>query len=186
MTRHISSETHEDDDFDIYKTDIRINDGWGYEGQVQGMGNTSQEAEEEASRRLEQWKEDHPESGGNESGGGEESSGGSFCFLTSACCEAMGLPDNCMELTLLREFRDGFLAKQRDGRRLTRDYYRMAPIIVRRINASPNRKQLHHQNYYRLVIPTIKLILLGRPEDAKAHYGKQTEELGRLLRVPYE
>ena len=34
---------------------------------------------------------------GNDSGG---------CFLTSACTEARGLPDDCHELTVLRSFRD--------------------------------------------------------------------------------
>ena len=40
---------------------------------------------------------------GNDSGG---------CFLTSACTEARGLPDDCHELTVLRAFRDGYLRSQ--------------------------------------------------------------------------
>ena len=43
---------------------------------------------------------------GNDSGG---------CFLTSACTEARGLPDDCHELTVLRAFRDGYLRSQPEG-----------------------------------------------------------------------
>ena len=43
---------------------------------------------------------------GNDSGG---------CFLTSACTEARGLPDDCHELTVLRSFRDGYLRSQPEG-----------------------------------------------------------------------
>lgn len=37
------------------------------------------------------------------------------CFLTSACTEAHGLPDDCYELTTLRKYRDSILAKQTGG-----------------------------------------------------------------------
>ena len=37
------------------------------------------------------------------------------CFLTSACVEAMNLPDDCEELMILRKFRDTWLVKQPGG-----------------------------------------------------------------------
>ena len=39
----------------------------------------------------------------------------SGCYLTSACVEAMGLADDCYELTVLREFRDAWLMHQPGG-----------------------------------------------------------------------
>ena len=58
---------------------------------------------------------------GNDSGG---------CFLTSACTEARGLPDDCHELTVLRAFRDGYLRSQPEGEAEIAEYYAVAPKIV--------------------------------------------------------
>src|SRR5690606_29479169 len=33
------------------------------------------------------------------------------CFLTTATCQVVGLADDCWELTTLRHFRDGWLAR---------------------------------------------------------------------------
>ena len=44
----------------------------------------------------------------------DSSSGG--CYLTSACTAAMGLPDDCEELSILRRFRDEWLSKQPGGK----------------------------------------------------------------------
>src|SRR5208282_5655374 len=54
--------------------------------------------------------------------------GGIACFLTTACCEHKGLPDDCDELTILRSFRDTHVPKI-----LIKEYYEIAPQIVRMI-----------------------------------------------------
>ena len=53
----------------------------------------------------------------------------SWCFLTSACTAARGLPDNCRELTVLRAFRDGYMQTLPEGKRDIQEYYRCAPVI---------------------------------------------------------
>ena len=58
---------------------------------------------------------------------------GSFCFLTTACVEYYGKPDDCYELETLRSFRDGILMKTEKGRRLCMEYYEIAPMIVERM-----------------------------------------------------
>ena len=70
----------------------------------------------------------------------DSSSGG--CFLTTACVEAAGLPDDCRELTVLRQFRDGFIAKLPDGPSLIEEYYAIAPGIVARINTAPTKAEI--------------------------------------------
>ena len=70
------------------------------------------------------------------------SGSGGGCFLTTACCQYKGLPDDCRELTELRAFRDGWLAETEEGRALTAEYYAMAPGIVERIQASPRREAI--------------------------------------------
>jgi hypothetical protein len=75
----------------------------------------------------------------NEHRASDDSSSGGGCFLTTACVEAAGLPDDCKELTVLRQFRDGFIAKLPNGPALIQDYYAIAPGIVARINSAPTK-----------------------------------------------
>jgi hypothetical protein len=64
---------------------------------------------------------------------------GGVCFLTTACTEAAGLPDDCTELTVLRRFRDDYVAQQPGGWSLIREYYQTAPLIVEHIQRSAQR-----------------------------------------------
>lgn len=69
--------------------------------------------------------------------------GGGICYITTAICEASGKPDDCYELTTLRNFRDNWLAKQPDGLALINKYYETAPGIVNAINALKNRNSIY-------------------------------------------
>jgi len=62
--------------------------------------------------------------GTNSGSGGSSNMSAGICFLTTACCEHKGLPDDCEELTILRNFRDTFVPKD-----LIEEYYRIAPNI---------------------------------------------------------
>jgi hypothetical protein len=66
----------------------------------------------------------------------------SGCFITDACVQAMGLPDNCRELQTLRWFRDNYLQKSREGRKIIKEYYEFAPEIVEEIKRRPNNKEI--------------------------------------------
>lgn len=52
------------------------------------------------------------------------------CFFTTACCDYVGLPDDCFELTQLRRFRDLWLAKQPGGPEAIARYYQTAPLVL--------------------------------------------------------
>jgi len=54
---------------------------------------------------------------------------GGLCFLTTACCEYKGLPDDCEELTMLRNFRDKYVPVD-----MVQEYYKIAPAIVQSIH----------------------------------------------------
>ena len=71
----------------------------------------------------------------------------SSCFLTSACCQYKGLPDDCSELTILRAFRDNYLLKNERGCELVEEYYRIAPDIVDKINSSTNKDTIYEMIY---------------------------------------
>lgn len=104
-------------------------------------------------------------------------SSSSGCYLTSACVEAMGLCDNCFELTTLRDFRDNWLSKQTGGPEEIAEYYRIAPSIVDRIHSSENSLQTLKGLFDDLVRPCVELIQSGKNEAAHRLYRTTTEEL---------
>ncbi len=98
------------------------------------------------------------------------SSSSSGCFLTSACVEAMGLPDDCRELTALRRYRDEYLASQPCGQCEIAEYYRVAPPIAARIKAQPDAMDVFSRLYDELVVPCVRLIDAGEMEAAHTLY----------------
>lgn len=65
----------------------------------------------------------------------KENSGGG-CYLTTACVEYAGLPDDCYELQLLRKFRDHVVMRMPNGPAMVLEYYAHAPEIVHAIKKS--------------------------------------------------
>jgi len=59
------------------------------------------------------------------------------CYLTTACVNHAGLPDNCFELRTLRGFRDNYVRHLPDGPALLAQYYWTAPRIVAAIHRDP-------------------------------------------------
>ena len=98
---------------------------------------------------------------------GQDSSG---CFLTSACTEARGLPDNCHELQLLRRFREEYLRLLPEGPAEIAEYYFIAPQIVERIRNAENCVEIFDAIYAGLVQPCVELIERGEREHAHRRY----------------
>jgi hypothetical protein len=84
-----------------------------------------QAARAKAEGRYEDYRAENPRGGTCEKRGR---------FLTIASVVTVGLPDDCRELATLRAFRDGWLARHPGGAALTARYYRLAPMLVRRID----------------------------------------------------
>lgn len=57
-----------------------------------------------------------------------------LCLLTTACVRARGLGDDCIELQTLRTFRDEYVKGLPGGQEAIREYYEIAPAIVRAID----------------------------------------------------
>lgn len=108
----------------------------------------------------------------------EETSG---CYLTSACVEAMGMADDCEDLTLLRRFRDGWLTNQPGGEDEIRHYYVVAPRIVAAIHASRDGDGILHKLYETMVVPCVAAIKRGDCESAHRLY----REKSLLLEAEY-
>jgi hypothetical protein len=105
------------------------------------------------------------------------------CYLTTACVEARGLPDDCHELTTLRRFRDGYLRSLPGGEALISDYYAMAPGIVARVMAAPDAAVQLDQMYQRIV-KVVEVIEAGRNAEALAAYIDVALDLKRQYPEP--
>lgn len=104
----------------------------------------------------------------------KDDSGG--CFLTTACVEYAGLPDDCKELKVMRHFRDTYVAALPEGPELIAEYYRTAPPLVEQLRTQKDgRRDLHE------LFETIQLIVdhieSGLKEQAMKLYQAKFSEL---------
>lgn len=74
------------------------------------------------------------------------------CFITTACCEVLGLADDCFELRTLRAYRDRVLARTDDGAKAIALYYEIAPAILHALPAETRHRQLA-SIYGRYILP---------------------------------
>ena len=100
-----------------------------------------------------------------------------LCFITTAVCEAEGLPDDCDQLQTFRAFRDGWLARQPDGRELIEEYYNIAPAIVTRINYCDNAARRYAQIRTKYLQPCYQDLQAGRMQRCKRRYVKMVRVL---------
>lgn len=106
---------------------------------------------------------------------GDNDSG--WCFITTAVCQYFDKPDDCYELTLLRHFRDTWLAKQADGKAWIREYYRVAPTIVAAIDDRDDKDAVYMHIWQDYILPCIKLIELTAYAACKELYMQMVNEL---------
>lgn len=98
------------------------------------------------------------------------------CYLTAACVDYFGKPDDCYELTMLRRFRDDYLKKTEEGKALVEEYYRIAPQIVDKINASGKQKE-YYEYIYGVVTECVACLEKGEPSGALSRYRDMTVSL---------
>ena len=111
------------------------------------------------------------------------SSGSKGCFITTAVCSYLGKADNCEELTSFRFFRDTWLVNQPKGRELVEEYYRIAPMIVRKMEESPEYESICQTIWNKFLIPCYQMIEDNQFEKCKNKYVDMVEYLRTLLSV---
>lgn len=100
-----------------------------------------------------------------------------LCFLTTACMRAKNAPDDCEELTLMRAYRDGYLASRKDGRSEIETYYRIAPSVVKGINAREDAQEIWEKVYAEMILPCVECIRREDNEGAFTRYKAYTLSL---------
>ncbi len=100
-----------------------------------------------------------------------------LCYVTTAVCQNLNKGENCEELRLIKEFRDGYLASTQEGAALIEEYYDIAPTLVKRIakDADAQTKYIWLWNTY--LAPCVAFIKAGRQEECKETYCGMMEEL---------
>jgi hypothetical protein len=98
------------------------------------------------------------------------------CFITTACCEVLGLADDCFELRELRRYRDEVLAERPGGAAAIARYYELAPRILARLPDEARSRRLLSV-YARFVLPAAVAARLGLNALAYRLYVRMLEEL---------
>ncbi len=97
-----------------------------------------------------------------------QSSGG--CFITTAICEGLGLPDDCEELQVLRAWRDSYLVNTEDGKESVQLYYDVAPILLEQLRLKRVGKGTLDYIRVQYIVPAVAAIKSGEDEFAVTLY----------------
>ena len=100
-----------------------------------------------------------------------------FCYITTAVCESFGKADDCYELSLLRNYRDTYLAELPDGESLIQEYYDVAPSIVKHINQKDTAHEIYRSIWDEYLAPCISMIENGQMEECRNRYEEMVYEL---------
>jgi len=104
------------------------------------------------------------------------------CFITTACCEVLGLDDECFELRTLRRYRDEVLARRPDGASAIASYYALAPRILAGLSASScDRDRTLLSVYARYVLPSAIAAKFGLNALAHGLYARMLNELMQVV-----
>lgn len=100
-----------------------------------------------------------------------------LCYITTAVCESLGKPDDCYELTLLREYRDQYLMNTEEGKEVVKEYYNIAPTIVNRIGKEEKACEVYEGIWTTYLQPCVNMIEKDELEDCRETYSKMVYEL---------
>lgn len=99
-----------------------------------------------------------------------------LCFITTAVCEVLKLPDNNYILNTFRKFRDEFMG----GKKGVKEYYEIAPKIVAEINKMPEARIVYMDILRNDLLPALICIETGELEIAEKIYSNMVLQLKEM------
>lgn len=93
-----------------------------------------------------------------------------ICFISTACVEAVGLPDNASELMTLRQFRENHLVGTPTGNAILAEYREVSKEILSWISRQADKDRIFRDLFERLVLGSVALIRAGQMKLAVDHY----------------
>ncbi|MEG2667875.1 MAG: CFI-box-CTERM domain-containing protein [Lachnospiraceae bacterium] len=100
-----------------------------------------------------------------------------LCYITTAVCESLHKVDDCYELTLLRDYRDEYLVYQEDGEAIIKEYYDIAPTIVKRIDQLEHSEDIYRGIWSSYLEKCVHLIEQNRFDECKDIYSNMVRNL---------
>lgn len=100
-----------------------------------------------------------------------------LCYVTTAVCQSLHKPDDCYELRLLKNYRDEYLSATPEGAKLVKEYYNIAPTIVKRIDKTPDAGERYRRIWEKYLLPCIRLIEVHKEEACRDLYSEMVREL---------
>ena len=100
-----------------------------------------------------------------------------LCYVTTAVCINLNKGEECEELQLIKEFRDGYLASTKEGQALIDEYYDIAPTLVKRIARDMGAQKKYVWLWDTYLAPCVAYIKSGHPENCKEVYCDMMESL---------
>lgn len=88
-----------------------------------------------------------------------------LCYITTAVCQSLNKPLDCVELQMLKAYRDDYLLHRANGDTLVNDYYDIAPTILKRIDRLPDASAIYKELYEKYISKCIEHI---QNEDMEA------------------
>ncbi len=101
----------------------------------------------------------------------------SLCFITTAICQSLGKDDDCQELVQMREYRNNVLLNEEDGKALIYEYYRIAPAIVKKIDATAESSEVYRRLYMTYIKPILRHLNQKEYRTVKEKYIGMVREL---------
>ncbi len=101
-----------------------------------------------------------------------------LCFITTAVCSHEGKGDDCVELTTLRSFRDGWL-HENGGDALIREYYEIAPTLVTLMDHCDASHICYDEIRTRWIEPCLTALKQGQKELCRDTYVDMVQTLRR-------
>jgi hypothetical protein len=115
--------------------------------------------------------------------GGAIGGSGGGCFITTAVCEAHGLPDDHELLNEFRRFRDNYMASDATSRSMVELYYRISPLIVAELARRPDKERIYRHLLARYLTPAFDNIRRGRYRLALRLYVNMLIEAATMGRL---
>lgn len=139
----------------------------------------SEKTKEFTQKMIELWNQKMP---GNQIGlsSREQIQGGfkkGLCYITTAVCRSLDKPDDCYELRLLRDYRDQYMLESEEGRATVKEYYNIAPTIVKRIDRQEDAAAVYADIWEEYVSPCVHLIEEGKKEECRSLYSDMVHKL---------
>lgn len=107
----------------------------------------------------------------------KKKSSDSGCFITTAVCSSLNKPDDCDELMSMRRLRDKLRNEDSDMSALIEEYYRVAPLVVKKIDNSSDAPAVYRQLWEKSISKIYYDIKEEDYHDAKLSYISMLEDL---------